>query len=543
MVLSLGDYMNELDCPIVEVTVYRSEADIKRTGKIHLPSSGLQKVIIPNVSSKINQDSIRVNGRGLGSIISTDIKSKLGERTPLPEINSLLDELEQLYLEKATLEAEKAALAQQQEGLLSLWNKTTHEEHFLRRWAMGKIDIEKLKTLEAYVFQDFSTKLLDLDLKLKKLQEKIDDKNAQLEMLNAQFREQTERLYDIVVNVDVDQESDFELDVTYRIYDSYWHPTYDITLESESAKVEQFVLVRNSTFEPWNNAYLTLSTVSTSVTSIQEPEPYYIYLGTPYVAKPKSAARRDMFEAEKKMAEIEEMDEDLAGAPYEEEPALMPPPAPDLKVVEAELRSEGEVQVFKLPEKVTIPPDGEPHGFLAQTYKLQFKREFYWDAYLGNEVIELLKITNDDVTLLPGRAKVFEGQDFIGATNLPKIAPSEEFDAGARVSPTIKAEKKLMEREAEKTGLVGKKSTRYYKYQLKIENLRETDSLITVFDRLPKSQSEEVEVQVKSIKPEPKETRLGIYKWEVEAPAKSEFFIEYDFVIEFPRGQNVYPLP
>jgi uncharacterized protein (TIGR02231 family) len=532
--------MNEMDCPIVEATIYRSEADIKRTGKIKLPA-GLQKVIISDVSSKINQESIRVNGRGLGSIISTDIKSKLGERTPLPEITSLLDELEQLYLEKAKLEAEKAALTQQQEGLLSLWNKTTHEEHFLRRWAMGKIDIEKLKTLEAYVFQDFSTKLLDLDLKLKKLQEKIDDKNEQLEMLNAQFREQTERLYDVIINVDVDQESDFELDVTYRIYDSYWHPTYDITLESESAKVEQFAHILNSTFEPWNNVYLTLSTVSTSVTSIQEPEPYYIYLGTPYVAKPMSA-RRDMFEAEKKMADIDVMD-DLAGAPYEEEPALMPPPAPALKVVEAELRSEGEVQVFKLPEKVTIPPDGEPHGFLAQTYKLQFKREWYWDAYLGNEVIEILKITNGDVTLLPGRTKVFEGQAFIGTTNLPKIAPSEEFDAGARVSPTIKAEKKLMEREAEKTGLVGKKSTRSYKYQLKIENLRETDSLITVFDRLPKSQSEEVEVEVKSVKPEPKETRLGIYEWEVEVAAKSEFIIEYDFVIEFPRGQNVYPLP
>jgi len=249
-----------------------------------------------------------------------------------------------------------------------------------------------------------------------------------------------------------------------------------------------------------------------------------------------------MFEAEKKMAEIDVMD-DLAGAPYEEEPALMPPPAPDLKVVEAELRSEGEVQVFKLPERVTIPPDGEPHGFLAQTYKFQFAREFYWDAYLGNEVIELLKITNGDVTLLPGRAKVFEGQDFIGATNLPKIAPSEEFDAGARVSPTIKAEKKLMEREAEKTGLVGKKSTRLFKYQLKIENLREKSSIITVYDRIPKSQSEEVEVVIKSMKPEPKETRLGIHEWELEVPAKSEFLIEYEFVIEFPRGQNVYPLP
>ncbi len=532
-----------MDCPIVEVTVYHSEADIKRAGKIHLPV-GLQKVFLADVSSKINQDSIRVNGRGFGSIISTDIKSKLGVRTPNPEIISLLDELEHLNLEKAKLEAEKNALLQQQTGLISLWNKTTQEEHFLRRWAMGKTTLEKLKSLESYVFQqEFSTKLLDLDNKLKKLQERIDDKNEQLEMLSAREREKTERLYDVVINVDVDQESDFEFDITYRIYDSYWHPTYDISLESESAKVEQFVLVRNSTFEPWNNAYLTLSTVSTSVTSIQEPEPYYIYLGTPYVDKPKRAARRDEFGAEMKVAA--DMDDAFAGAPYEEEPmpTTMPPPAPDLQVVEAELRSEGEVQVFKLPEKVTIPPDGEPHGFLAQTYKLPFKREFYWDAYLSNEVIELLKITNGEVTLLLGRAKVFEGQEFIGATNLQKIAPSEEFDAGARVSPTIKAEKKLKEYEAEKTGLVGKKSTRYYKYQLKIENLREQNSIITVYDRIPKSQSEEVEVVIKSTKPEPKEKRLGIHKWEIEVPAKSEFFIEYDFVIEFPRGDNVYPLP
>ena len=51
--------MNEMDCPIVEVTVYHSEADIKRAGKIHLPV-GLQKVFLADVSSKINQDSIRV---------------------------------------------------------------------------------------------------------------------------------------------------------------------------------------------------------------------------------------------------------------------------------------------------------------------------------------------------------------------------------------------------------------------------------------------------------------------------------------------------
>ncbi len=240
-----------------------------------------------------------------------------------------------------------------------------------------------------------------------------------------------------------------------------------------------------------------------------------------------------------------DMDDALAGAPFEEEPmpTTMPPPAPKLQVVEAELQSEGEVQVFKLPEKVTIPPDGEQHSFLAQVYTLKSKREFYWDAYLGNEVIELLKITNGDVTLLPGRAKVFDMNDFIGATNLSKILPNEEFEVGARVSPTIKAEKKLQDYEAEKTGLVGKKSTRYYKYQLKLENLSDKSSLVTVYDRLPHSQSEEIEIQVKSMKPEPKEKRLGIHKWEIEVAAKSEFFIEYDFVIEFPRGQNVYPLP
>ncbi|MCK5588227.1 MAG: hypothetical protein KAI34_05855, partial [Candidatus Lokiarchaeota archaeon] len=117
----------------------------------------------------------------------------------------MLYALEKLNLEKIRLQAEKTALTQQQEGLLSLWNKTTHEEHFLRRWAMGKTTLENLKTLESYVFQpDFSIKLLDLDNELNKLQEKIDDKTEQLEMLSARERESVERLYDVVINIDVD---------------------------------------------------------------------------------------------------------------------------------------------------------------------------------------------------------------------------------------------------------------------------------------------------------------------------------------------------
>ena len=93
------------------------------------------------------------------------------------------------------------------------WISLAEKEHFVKRWSMGQTNITKLKDLETYVFakkQDLASQQLNLTEQLKKIQEKIADKTEQLEMLSARERESVERLYDVVINIDVDQESDFD---------------------------------------------------------------------------------------------------------------------------------------------------------------------------------------------------------------------------------------------------------------------------------------------------------------------------------------------
>ncbi|MHA1365508.1 MAG: hypothetical protein ACTSP5_03740, partial [Candidatus Heimdallarchaeota archaeon] len=49
--------------------------------------------------------------------------------------------------------------------------------------------------------------------------------------------------------------------------------------------------------------------------------------------------------------------------------------------------------------------------------------------------------------------------EFIGETYVEQIAPKEDFKLGAREEMKIKAEKKLLEREKEKAGIVRRNSS------------------------------------------------------------------------------------
>ena len=76
---------NILEAPIDYVTVYQNEADVVRKGKIKL-QPGKRTIVLPDISNKINQDSVRVTGVGYGSIINVDIETILTEKELNPEI-------------------------------------------------------------------------------------------------------------------------------------------------------------------------------------------------------------------------------------------------------------------------------------------------------------------------------------------------------------------------------------------------------------------------------------------------------------------------
>jgi uncharacterized protein (TIGR02231 family) len=346
----------------------------------------------------------------------------------------------------------------------------------------------------------------------------------------------------ILLNVEAGKAGKCEFNVTYFVRRAAWVPSYDIDLKEVEAQVTMFSVVRNNTLEDWEDVRLTVSTASSRPATITEPHPYLLreYVPPP-PPKPMAGARRRLAKEKSEVSGDVDDELDLLEEP-EERPALAPEmPAPAMMQTTATAVEVGGVFVFVLPEPVKIPADGEPHQFRTSQTKLAAERKYFWNATDFAEAIEVTTIENGDSVMLPGKAKVYSGEDYLGETVLQVIAPHEKVEVGTRFTYDLKVKKKLVGKGAEKSGLTRGKVSREYRYELVITSFRKKVSPIKVMDRIPHSDSEIIKVGDRKISPKPDKDQLGVLTWELEIPAEGEEKITYRFDVEFPRGTRIVP--
>ena len=83
-------------------------------------------------------------------------------------------------------------------------------------------------------------------------------------------------------------------------------------------------------------------------------------------------------------------------------------------------------------------------------------------------------VTNGTLLLLPGRARIFHGTQFVGETHLDTVAPGEEFEVQLGVDDQIKVERKLRRHSVGKA-LLGGTRTIDIGYEITVENHRDRD--------------------------------------------------------------------
>ena len=234
--------------------------------------------------------------------------------------------------------------------------------------------------------------------------------------------------------------------------------------------------------------------------------------------------------------------EDLLGdVDFPEAEEEIAPPPPMMEEPTAVAMETGGVHVFVLPETVKVPADGEPHSFRLHHFKLDAEKKFFWNAVEFSEGIEVTTLENDDSLMLPGKARIYSQEDYIGETVLKLIAPREKVDIGTRFSNDLKVEKKLIEKSAEKAGLTRGKVAREYQYKLIIKNFRKESSPIKVMDRIPHSDSEIIKVELGKLSHKPTQNQLGVLTWELNVGPKAEEELIYSYQVEYPRDKTITP--
>jgi uncharacterized protein (TIGR02231 family) len=513
---------------IVEVTLYGGSASIRRRAE----PSGEGKYVLAGLPASLDPDSVRVRLAG-GEVAGVEVRERFQRDVPDERVKELRERVR-------ALERELAALDDEGEVLRALLD---HVQHLLRQEerahqdevAAARVDPEAWEANYRYLAE----KLAELRRGLRELEPRREEKRRELEdqrlaLGRCESAGGVPRK-DVVLDL---VGAGGALEVEYLVAGAGWEPYYDLRAKKDLSAVELAyrARVQQNTGEDWREAEILLSTAQPQ-RGAQGPEPQPIWLSlldpkTPRSPRPDSALR------------------ELGYAGDDRRAAADAPPAETERVVFASVESEGLSVRFRLPRKETIESRPEPTTVLIGRAELALTSEHYCVPALDPTVWMRGKARNtSEWVLLPGRAAVYFGADFVGHAALEAVQPGQELELALGADPGLVVKRTQLADLREGPGVFGSRATQRGAWRIELENhgafSRSADGTVEVIvqEVLPRPRDERIKVEIAEAKPRLAEDarwkkereETGVLTWVVRADRGGKATIELATEVSFPE--------
>jgi uncharacterized protein (TIGR02231 family) len=214
-----------------------------------------------------------------------------------------------------------------------------------------------------------------------------------------------------------------------------------------------------------------------------------------------------------------------------------------LELPAATVSESGAALTYQIPSRADVPSGNEPRKVTVGSFKLRPDFDAVTAPRLEPVCYRRARVKNESpYTFLPGRAQVFEDDDFLGTTPLELAAPGREFELALGADERLRVERKLMARDVDKTFLADRRRIRY-KYRIEVENLRDVQQVVYVRDQLPVSRHEQVKVKLDGAAPQPSShSDLNQLEWKLALAPAAKQAVQFEFSVELPRAMDVVGL-
>jgi len=509
---------------ITKVTLYRNRAAVTRTANITV-ASGAFSVFFRDLPSSVSIDSVQASVGDNAVLLSVDTSNTpmlKDNRDIIKEINSEIEATEAIL---NTANAREEALTLQVTMLKTLINQASNKHE-------RPVDLDALNQQLEFIGEKMtvlSVEQTNNALEQVELRKKIQTLKQRKQHLSSYRRNQL----NAVVDIGVKQAGTIQVQLTYLVSYASWKPTYSIRANNAGNKItiEYDAEITQRTGENWTDVQMTLSTAQPQQsTTPPMPSPWFV----------------DVFEPQDIEAVVE-LPAPMRASYYSIATADMV----DAASASATVNDDGPAVSFSLPRTITVPSNSED----TQTTSLG---AFETEADLFHIAVPMFtdstfirsNVTNtSDFILLPGRASIFHGSDYVGKTMLPTIAPGETFPLDLGIDPVITATRVLLEKETSSTGLFASGKQTVYEYRITISNGHEEAVDLRVWDRYPVSRNEDIEIGLDSLS-DPlsidqsyvqADLPLGLLRWDLNIPANmtgdSSFVLSWR--VEISRGKDI----
>lgn len=539
--------MTEVESRIDAVTVYTDRAQVTRRGEADVPA-GSHELVLAHLPGGLVAESVRASARATARarLVATDVRRTFHPDPVEERVAALLREIEDLEDRDRELAQSEDAAAVRRGFLTTL--ATSAGQQLGRGIARGKAKVDVGADVSAFLSSELAK--VDAEARVvgerrRELGKELAAKRRELDLLHAR-RGPAERTQ-VAVLLDLEAEGKVELEVRYQVTGASWAPVYDLRLSEGDAHLEDAHLevvyqaqVTQRSGEDWESVALALSTAKPALgATAPELDPWYLEVWAPL---PVTAARGGGAgpRAQTQMAEMPVP----APAPMAAPAAALEMPVAEAEVVIAAVEERGAAVTFSVGGRADIPGDGSPHKVTLGDFSMACELDYVTAPKLVEQAYRRATVTNtSDAILLPGRAQIFVGDEFVGTTDLETVAPDQEVEVYLGVDDRIAVERELVTGSVDKKFLQDK-AVLNYAYSIQVTNLRSNAEKVEVLDQVPVSRHESVKVRRGDTSPKAsEESEMGEISWQLRLGAGEKQEIRFAFTVEHPRGTHVAGLP
>lgn len=547
-----------VESTVTAVTAYPGRASVTRSAKLEL-APGLYELQFTGLPDSIQADSIQARASGPAKVIGVDFEMKAVATAPSPRIAELDKQIDQIRRALQTIDEQNKINAAQ--GVLIDKITVRVGDDATKDGGTPKLDIDALTRQIDFLAQQ-REKLMQRRLELDQLKRDQDEKLRILqEERNAiAGTSKTDRMATITAAVSAP--SQIVVDLTYLVANATWEPNYNIRAASDgkSVSIEYDALLSQRTGEDWNDVQLTLSTAQpTLAANPPSLQPWFvdIYVPPPPAERASGPAGQDKF-AERRAyaAKSPGWAANAALADGQDEESRFRAGV-ELLGRDAAVAGTGPSVTYQLPRRVTVKTSAQKQQ-RTRIATIDAEPKFTHIAVpaLTDAVYIRGEVTNASAfQLLPGRAAVFVGQDYVGPTVMPSVAPQGQFKVHFGIDQSVKATRQLVKKYTKGTGIFSGGLRTIFEYRLAVDNGAGKAIMLELWDRMPISRTDQVKIELVDPKPAlatdaeyvEQQRPQGLLKWQLSVPAnatgKSAYAATYNLQVDRAKDVNHTPLP
>ena len=503
----------QVSSEIEKVKVFQNGAQIYRKFNVNI-KKGTQKIVINQLSSFINPNTIQANIKGVNII---DIEYKISYKEVVSDnqkIMNLKEALASITFDIQKEENTKSVLNLELDLILNNQNLKGDES----------LDIDDL--IEFIEF--YKSKMPDLKSKITDCENQIDKYKKVKSKLKKQLKisQKTQKKYSgvIIIKVIADKAIKTSAKLNYHTENCGWKPIYNLRAADLNSPInfEYAAKVHQNTGVIWNNSPITLVT-GNSVLTGQKAElcPWIInnYANSYLKNKDKLGVITKGKELKKIASSNTKPCHQLSVTPRESSSLTL--------------------SEFNIQQTYTIESGAEATRMVINRNNLPASYEYYCAPKINNSVFLIAKISGwEKLSLIPGKANIYFDNTYIGNSiiNPEKSKDTIEISFGQDQRIAVKRDEIVGKCKSKTVGL-SKKHNRAYRIEIK--NNRNNLVKIKIIDQIPVATNKKIKVEVSNKNEARLYDRSGILEWNFEIPPKTLKTTTFEFKVKHPRKLNV----